>query len=73
MTHKHEWVSKPDYPEAGLFCRDCFKPKPVRLCTCRCGCRQEAVYGRPPFLCKACWKQADADNTGPHGPGEAKG
>lgn len=59
------------YPQApGMLA----KHKPVRLCKCRCGCGQEAIYGRPPFFCKRCWQEADADPTGPgtHGIGEVK-
>lgn len=39
-----------------------------RLCKCRCGCKNLAVMGRPPYFCMACYREADADSDMPHGP-----
>lgn len=30
-NHRHEWTTKPSYPELGTFCMQCGKRKPVRL------------------------------------------
>ena len=66
--HKHQWTSKPSMPHLGIFCMYCGHRN--RTCYCRCGCQEPAVMGRPPFLCKPCWQEADASPEATHGPAE---
>ena len=66
-NHKHHWTTKPSMPHLGTFCMHCGQRR--RTCSCRCGCHEPAVMGRPPFLCKPCWQETDASLEGAHGPG----